>query len=1325
MKRLAVLTAILFYITDLAAYPSSNHLRFRHIDTEEGLSHNGIMTLYQDSRGFIWMGSRDGLNLYNGESIRIYKYDKYDRYGLPDNNIKRITGDDAETIFIQTELGIVSYNIAKDRFKRIFDGRSGAILYNGSLLYSVQGKIFEYDPVSSQENLFYVLQEENALITYMAGGRDSLMIGTKTGLWMKTENEIRNLISGIDVRYIFRDSYGTWWICSYNGEGLFSVHNGEVRQYLHSKTDRNSLSHNQTNTCGEDERGNIWVGTFDGLCVLDRETGKFTSYFHTGRNGSITDSSIWSIITDRQGTVWAGTYYGGVNYFSPTRPDFSKYEAGIVEKECLSSPIVGQITEDRNNNLWICTEGGGLCRYDPENLEFKWYRHMHGKNSISNDNAKCVLYDERRNCIWVGTHLGGLNRLDLDTGTFSAYGREEYENLPSDIVMSITQYDSKLILGTLRGIVLFDPDTGNMTPLMTGIDKAVIPDYILYTIMDSSRRLWIISDSGSRLSSYDLRTGSLKDYPEASGEGAGMEGIVINSVYEDSERRIWVCTNGNGLNLLQEDKTTNFDNASCGLASNVVYMIRELAQDKYIVTTDNGVSIFDWQNTSFSNYRRNEDIPLSSISENSLYITNDSEIFVGGMDGMISFSEEVLGSESNGEFGIYPYSLTIDGTETKPSASEILAQDISLTKTINLKYSQNTFAIKYTTTDYLSNNKNRLEYRLHGYSEEWIQLERENHIVYSKLKPGKYVLTVRSADKDSRFPKEHSINIRVSPPFYSSFWAYCLYITAIIVLTAVIIRTQNNRLKMTEQINYEKRHAEDIEKLNQEKLQFFTNISHEFRTPVSVINGQVRLLMDKYMMNTQLYSSLSRIYRSCTHLDDLVSELLEFRKLDRGFLSIKVKSQDFVEYIRSFYVQYEKIAKARGIRFIFNKSHDRIDLMFDGKQMYKVVNNLLSNAFKYVNDGGTVTMSVRKGNGEAILEVSNTGSIIKQDDLNRIFNRFYQTENSRPGTGIGLHLAKGIVEKHHGKIEAYSNCQDNETTFCVHLPSGNDVFSEEETATGELEAEVYMEMPHIDADEDNAGTQEVPTEDKEYNVLVVEDDAELREMLVELFRPFYNVNEAADGKTGYEMAREGKPDLVVCDISMPGMSGIELCKLIKKSQETNNIPILLLSANDGKEQIISAFQAGADAFFKKPFDINILIARCHNLVSNKSSRQPLQRARIENSSLATNIQEQEFLNKAKETVLGHLDDNEFDANVFARALGVSRTLLFTRLKSIAGKTPRDFISDIRMERAASMLANNPELSITEIAERTGFRSLKYFRKCFKEKFGIAPSEYRG
>lgn len=1333
MKTLLTLLLSAACITGYAS-EDGPYIRFRHIDTDDGLSHNGITSMHQDRRGFIWIGTRDGLNLYNGTSIKTYRYDKYDTTGLYDNSILRIEGDGKDAVFIKSSFGITGYDISRGRFHRMVDRTVNAMHFSDSLFYSAGNKVFRYNVLSGHETLIYTHPVKNAVITDIAGTKDSLMIGTDRGLWLYTETGTENLVAGIHVYSIFRDSSGTWWVCSYDGQGLFSIKNGDIRQYRHHAHDPHSLSNDQTHVCCEDNEGNIWVGTFSGLNRLDRKTGKFTSYKASGQNGSLTESSIWTLMRDRQGTLWAGTYYGGVNYFSPSREDFRIYTSGNIETDCLSSPVTGQMTEDRQNRIWICTEGGGLCMLDRNTGKFKWYLHDEKKNSISHNHTKCVSYDARRHCLWIGTHLGGLNRLDLSSGQFTVYRQKDFPALPSDIVMGISHFGNDLILSTLRGVVTFNPETGRINPVFQESDAPPIPDYIYFSITDSDNDLWIICDAGRRLCRYNLISGEFREYPEITRNPDGKFKGKIVSVFEDSEGKIWICTNGNGLELIDDDSIRNIDSRN-GLASNVVYAIRETGLDKFILTTDTGISVFDYRNMSFSNYSRSTEIPLSSINENSLYVTHDAEIFVGGMDGMMSFKEEMLGDKSSGDFEIYPYSLTVNGEEIVPcDCHEILDTDISVTDALDLRYRQNSFTLRYTVTDYLPAGKYGLEYRLHGHSDKWLPIGTAGSITYSKLKPGKYLLEVRTTDSTGITPVNSRLHIKVRPPFYASFWACLIYIASAVSAIWAIARSTRRRLRLSEQLNYEKRHAEDIEKMNQEKLQFFTDISHEFRTPASIISGQVKILMEKYVINTQLYSSLNRIYKSATQLNDLIDELLEFRKLDRGYLTVKVSQHDLVKYLHGFYDYYRQYADEAGVRFTFSKSHDRIEAWFDMKQMYKVVNNLLSNAFKYVDKGGTVSLSVRKGNMEAVIEVSNTGSVIEAEDTSRIFDRFYQADNAKKGTGIGLHLAKGIVEKHHGSIEAYSDTAAAETTFCVHLPLDKAVFGANETAdTDEIAIPDFTGL-HIPDFQEKTEQNEVAktaasadartAEEKKYRILTVEDNKGLTEMFQEMFSPFYDVISASDGTEGLETAVAAMPDLVISDVMMPGLSGIELCRRLKDSPATENIPVILLSANTGKEQALAALRAGADDFMGKPFDVNILIAKCNNLLSRRRHVSDIP-ARKEIRAIASNIREQEFIDKARKAVIGNLGHSEFDVRSLASEVGLSRTVLFTRLKDVTGKTPKEFITDIRLEKVAEMLDERSDLNISDIAGRFGFSSMKNFRKLFREKFGVSPSEYRG
>lgn len=1342
MKTILVLLCLL--LTPFCCIQSENIL-FHRLSIDNGLSHNSGMAFYQDERGFIWIGTRNGLNLYNGRSIRVFKYDKDKPENLSNNLITQITGDGNGNIYIQTGQGMIQYNIASDRFTRLTTSPINALYFNRQLYYAQGSTIFRYQNEKSEAIYKLTGRADGQNINCLLQKGDSVLAGTSNGLYLLQKNkESTCLIPDISPWCLYLDSKERIWISSYDGKGLFMLHDGKIRHFAHSSAP-GSLSCNQTHHICEDLKGRIWISTFQGLNMYDPATDRFTAYYQEA-NG-LSESSVWGLMCDRQGIVWAGTYYGGVHYFQPTTQIYKRYYAGTNETEGLSSSIVGNMTADNLGRLWLCTEGGGICRYNPANDRFRWYRHEGDNvNNLSHNHAKCLYYDPEKEILWIGTHLGGLNRLDLKTERFTHYRHREGDDtsLSSDIIMAIVPFGNKLLLGANGPLILFDPSTGKSKNFFSNIHEQQLTSYAYHLCLTQNGDLWIISSTGRRLLKYDTQRHLLTEYKQNHNNPQSIDGQQFTSIYEDSSQRIWIGTDGNGLNLYhpETDCFENLDVRKNGLGSNVVYEVRELPGSRMLITTDAGFSIWNETQRTFTNYERGTDFPLHSVNENSLFYSSKTRnVYIGGLDGMVSFNERTLDNHPD-SYNLLPYQLTVNGAGVSPNdGTDILNSDISTVDRIVLHPGQDIFTLEYTTTNYLPTKHDRLIYRLEGYSNNWMPLPPTGNITYTSLPSGNYTLVVKAENCNGTELAVHRLQIKVIPPFYLSWWAYTCYIIGAIFLFYLLQKAHNNRIRLSEQMIYEKKHAEDVEQLTQNKLRFFTNISHEFRTPLTLIMGQMEILMEREKGTSSLYIALRRVYRNCQQLNGLISELLDFRKQEQGFMTIQAREQDVVEFLHTQYHYFEEYAKQKNITFTFKKSQEQINLWFDRKQMQKVMNNLLSNAFKYVSHKGHIVLSVRKKGDEAIIEVTNTGTGIRQEDLCRIFDRFYQTDEGMhsTGTGIGLHLSKGIVLLHHGRIEATSS-PNEETTFTIYLPLGNSLFKAEELVQStesqeenEDRNEQTVKMLLNEAPpyghkikQKETGTSE---EFSKYKMLIVEDHDSLREMLVELFSPFYNLLTAADGNEGWEKVQTELPDIVLSDVVMPQKDGIELCRLIKVTPETCHIPVILLTARTEQAQMLEGLDIGADDYIEKPFDVKILVSRCANLV--KTHQQIIKRLSIaiptpqdNKQKPANSILSQDFINKATEIIHQHIDNPDFSVQILADNLFISRTQLFNKCKKATGTAPLEFILNIRLEEAASLFDNHPELNVNEVCDRTGFTSVKLFRQHFKDKYQMTPSEYR-
>lgn len=1332
MKPGILLFCIFIFLLSALDKSSAQEISFNHLTTNDGLSNNSVMTIYQDEKGFMWFGTRNGVNLYNGNKFITYKFRKDDPHSLVNKGINQITGNGKGELYFRTAQGVSMLNTSKNQFTTLLQGMIEGMYYHKYLYISQKNKIYRYE--NNQFVPFYEFKNNQSIIISALYICDRyIWIGTEEdGLFRLNEKkELTHLIPQGSIIDIFKDSTGKIWIGTWE-HGTFLINGTSITNFKHSSTDPTSISSNFVRKFCEDKQGNIWIGTFNGLNKFNASTKTFTRYEKQETNKSLTHSSIWSLLCDKQGTIWAGTYFGGVNYFNPQSQIYRHFQESKAENEGLSAPIVGCIVEDSLHNIWIGTEGGGITKYNPNSNTFQWYKHnSNNANSLSHNNVKALYYDHANETMWIGTHMGGLNKLDIRSGKFTHYYPDEQHKSPqSNIIRGITPYKNKLFLATHGGVYSFSLETEKFTALFQNSFPPIKSAVSIY--VDSRETLWI-SGNGEGIYSYRKDTKKLENHKH---NHAFENSISINNIgviYEDSQKRLWLCTSGCGVDLYRHatHDFENFDEQKNELGSNCVYNICELSPNKLLVTTDIGFSILDYPNRKFTNYNKENGLPLSTINEQSLYKASNGDLYIGGMDGMVSFREEDINYIPQ-SYNIYPFSLYINGQSIQvDDESRILEKSLSDTPLITLKSSQSMFSIEYAVSNYIPSNRDNLEYFLQGFSKTWTDMNELNSITYTNLNPGNYTLIVRA--KNNQLIPESRLDIEILPPFYLTIWAYLIYTLCIGTILYFIIRSYKNRIKLQESLRYEQKHAEDIEQLNQTKLRFFTNISHEFRTPLTLIIGQMEMLLQIRSFSPSVYNRILGVYKNCMQMRELITELLDFRKQEQGYMTIKVSEHNIVDFAYENYLLFQEYALQRQITLKFNKTHDNILLWYDRKQLQKVMSNLISNAFKHTKEGGEITISIRKANKEVVLEVTDNGSGISPKDIEKIFDRFYQIDqpaSSSAGTGIGLALTKGIIELHHGSIEVYSEPNEG-ATFCVHLQMGKEHFTPEqicETPTdSQIESAFLPEIMNKQPEEQEVSNSHLYTEQKQdIKILIVEDNESLREMLTGIFTSFYQVITACDGQDGWEKVQSEHPHIVLSDVVMPHISGTDLCKLIKNNLETCHIPVVLLTARTAIEHNLEGLRLGADDYITKPFNIHILLSRCNNLINNrimlqeKFSKHPQETPQI----LATNAMDKELVDKAMRVIDRYIDNVEFNVDILAREMGIARTKLFNKLKDITGQTPYDFIVTIRLKRAAIMLKEHPEFNVSEVSDKLGFSSPRQFSKSFKEKYLVTPQAYR-
>ena len=856
----------LFFILASAAFANvyGQNITFNHLTTDDGLSQFSVNSLYVDENGILWIGTREGLNRYNGDDIQTYKLQKNNPNSLFCNTVSRITGNHNGKIYLLCTEGVAEFNLATQKFTTLIQGNINSIYYNDGLFIGKKNEIYRYNEETGNFDLYYQLPDRNLEIVCIHINKDVLWLGTTTnGVYCLNidKKELTHPIQKGNITSFYQDSESELWIGSWE-EGLFRVKaDGTIENFKYNAKDPHSLSSNFVRACCEDNLGNIWIGTFNGLNRYNKITGLFQN--HTANDtqaDGLTHSSIWCIVKDNQGTLWLGTYFGGVNYFNPEYEIYTRYSYSSNEKKGLSNPVVGRTIEDKDGNLWIGTEGGGLNYYNRRTREFKWYRPQEGRNSISHNNVKALYYDADKEIIWIGTHLGGLNKLDIRSGHFTHYRMEEGNpnTLPSDIIRDIIPYKSLLIIATQNGVCLFDPANGQCQQLFKDSKEGKSIKMVADVTFDSEGTLWIAA-TGEGVFSYRFDTCKLTNYRHDATNPNSLSNNNVNNITQDSKGNLWFSTSGSGLDLYRPatNDFENFDKERNGLASDCIYETQESpSSGKLLLITNEGFSIFNYKNKTFNNYSAENGFPLTAVNENALCVTCDGEIFLGGIQGMISFHEMEL------NFTPKPYKiilsrLIVNGREISVGdKTGILQHSLCHTGEITLNADQSMFSIEFATSNYIPANKDDIIYRLEGFSNEWTSTRGLHTITYTNLNAGTYTLLIKPEGKDENLCPQAQLTIHVLPPYYKTTLAYFIYIIITGAVLWYLIRAYKSKIKLRESLKYEQKHIQDVEALNQSKLRFFTNISHEFRTPLTLIVAQVETLLQLQNFTPAIYNKI-------------------------------------------------------------------------------------------------------------------------------------------------------------------------------------------------------------------------------------------------------------------------------------------------------------------------------------------------------------------------------------------------------------------------------------------------------------------------------------
>ncbi len=1360
-----VLILAAFLVMNVLLAQSSSY-RFSQLDVSAGLSHNQVNCIYKDQTGFMWFGTMSGLNRYDGYTFKIFKHNLNDSLSLNDDYIIKIFEGPQNKMVVQTRSGLNIYDPVTAKF----------ISTNAYLnLWNLPQNITNI--VKAGENYFFVstgtslykLDKNNRLseIKHVmlnpssidAAGITDIKKDSKNNLVLIHENGVLEKLDGDANKVIYRTIVEP----SLNKEALvyslfvdkdddvwlfvppknFGVIYCDTKLNKAKRINKESgfLNNDIITTIIQDDKGLMWIGTdHGGINILNKHQSN-VSYITNKEDDikTVAENSIYTLFEDDNGIIWVGTFKKGISFYTDNIARFPLYRHKPSDKNSLPYEDVNRFLEDAKGNIWIGTNGGGLIYFDRKENKFTSYRHdPANSNSISND-IIVSLYIDHEGKLWIGSYYGGLDCFDGNRFIHYKHNNRDAQSLADDRVWEIFEdADNTLWIGTLGGgLDLFNRKKNVFYHHTTA--SAANPlqsDYISAFETDKNGNLWIGTAYG--IDVMDIKTRQIIHYN--TGEN-NLSNYNVNAVFRDRDNNMWIGTR-EGLNVF-DASTKKFQSfrTENGLPDNTVWTIVQDKQGYLWVSTSKGLSKIKAVKSSSgftiscNNYDESDGLQSRVFNDNAGYRTSKGELIFGGASGFNLFDPSAIGVDKQLPKLVFTdlqiFNKTIEAGD-KINNHQILAQSLSSAKELKLRYNENVFSIEFAALNYENTSKIKYAYKLEGFNDQWLTTDSKNRkATYTNLDPGEYIFHVKACNADGVWNEEGiALKIVVLPPFWRTNIAYIIYALIIIAVLFFARRRTIQRAHARFALAQERKEAQRLHELDIMKIKFFTNVSHEFRTPLSLILTPLDKMIKRAKSEDEK-KQFELIHRNGRRLLNLVNQLMDFRKMEVQELHLYVSKGDVVKFIKEVSYSFNDIAENKNIHFNYQSDCENLYTSFDHDKLERILFNLLSNAFKFTPEHGNISVevSVEKNNSDASVEirVRDTGIGIKQDKLDKIFDRFFQSEIPgtllNKGSGIGLAITKEFVKMHNGSIKVESETEKG-SCFTIALPFKIEDASETQKPLDietEEASEREVEQPLL-----LSGVESLKhaKDSKKQTILLVEDNEDFRFYLKDNLREFYNILEAENGKTGWQKTLSEHPDLIVSDISMPVMDGIDLCKKIKKDVRTKQIPVILLTALTGEEQLLKGLETGASDYMTKPFNFEVMLSRIKNILSQQQSLKKTFAKQVDAkaSDIPTDSPNEKFIQQALQIVEKNISNPGFSVEELSRELCMSRVAVYKRIFALTEKAPIEFIRSVRLERAAQLLGIT-QMTIAEVAYEVGFNNPKYFTKYFKAAYGILPSVY--
>ena len=1361
--------------------PEPNSLAFKSSSILNSLPSKDVQSVYQDRDGYIWISTRNGLFQYDGYSITTYKSNLYRPDLLTNNNIYCVAEDAQHRLWIGTYSGLNVLDKQTGQIRKIDDPEINGIgisqilvTSDNRILFATEGGLLEY---LEDGNRFSVFNQDNTGGVFPKTTVKSLFEDDRGDIWIGTWSQglfryekrtgeywkYPQMNSGNSAHVVFQDSHKNIWVGTW-GAGLHLLHDAYNPEkttwttFTHDENRSGTISDNLIYAISEDFNTNsLWVGTRSGLSILslrDMEMlhWSFENCYSGESENSITSSEVASLLRDRQGIMWVGMIGGGVNMANTRKAKFNLDRLSEA-KRILKSNSVRSILLDDEGQLWMGISTYGFGVEDRRTGKFTHHGQMPDFSSYRGiSTVMSIMQSPSTGHIWIGVYNGGAYEIDKSAPVgkrVKAYNSSNAPWMCNSCIYYICE-DSKqnLWFATKSGVSMraADGTPVRFDSLKVG-DVAVRDMVVMQLVEGHDSEMWLASNthgviriqgSGNSLSGY-----TFSGYSVSNGK---LNSDYANCIYKDVEGRIWVGTGGSGLSLYDAVEDVFLPaHKLWNLPGDAVTNIQSDKKGNLWLGTNAGLLRLtvprDLQNVTYRLYTTSDGLQDNIFNRGASFVASDGEMFFGGHRGYNSFypdkqDEQVFSSPVViTDIKVFNQSWTALSDKERSKISNLSPR---FTDKIVLDYKRNNFSIEFSALEYANPERNRYAYRLDGFDAGWQYTDASKRFAYyNNLKSGTYTFYVKSSNSNGIWDENiQTVKVVILPPPWKTWWAYTLYIIVLLGISWYIYRIVRNRIRLRNALHLREMEQAKSEEINHAKLQFFTNITHELLTPLTIISASVDELKQTAPAYKEQYDVMTH---NINRLIRLLQQILEFRKAETGNLKLKVLQGDLVLFVRRSLDGFRPLMKKKDIRFTIQSDADKCLAFFDPDKLDKILYNLLSNASKYNKPGGKVGIELNcdEVNGIACIIVKDNGPGIPKESQKNLFKRFYEGDYRKfntIGTGIGLSLVRDLVTLHHGSISVESE-EGKGAAFKIQFPVHRFAYSEDEIddavtlldsdGIDAVQEDVVITDAQADILEENLIPVEQSVAEKSHTLLLVEDNEDLLGLMVKLLGGDYTIHTATNGKEALEVVELEDIDLIVSDVMMPVMDGIEFCRNIKGNFDTSHIPLILLTAKKQEEDRVEAYKSGADAFITKPFNLSVLHARIGNLLKSRERvmKDFKKQLVFEAKELNYTSMDEDFLQRAIDCVNRHLDDPNFDQTQFLEEMNTTKSTFFRKLKSLTGLTYVSFIRNIRMKAACRIMEEKKHVRISELAYAVGYNDPRYFSSIFKKEIGMQPSEY--